>query len=155
MIQSKFRTLLRVIQSLWAYLRGKPINKANLSFGTVDWNDVKIAWKRLNQPDSWNDTEVIKTYEKAFSTFNDTLFSFSFLQGRVALSACLHALGLSRGDKIIVPAYTCVAVPNACWIHDLEPVFCDIELDTYGLSLDSLKAQISKYPEVKAIIVQH
>jgi len=38
---------------------------------------------------------------------------FLYWKGRVALYAILKAMGIKEGDEIVLPAFTCVVVPNA------------------------------------------
>jgi dTDP-4-amino-4,6-dideoxygalactose transaminase len=73
--------------------------------------------------------------------------------GRVALSAGLQALDLQRGDDVLVPGYTCVVVANALRYAGLNPVFVDIELDTFGPALDSVRERTTS--RTRAVIVQH
>jgi perosamine synthetase len=54
-----------------------------------------------------------------------------FWRGRVALYAILRALRIGRGDEVIVPAFTCVAVPNAVLYTGATPVYVDIDESTY------------------------
>ncbi len=73
--------------------------------------------------------------------------------GRVALSACIHALGLRPGDEVILPGYTCVVVPNAFHFAGVNIVYSDIELETYGLDARLLKSQITS--KTRAILLHH
>ena len=53
-------------------------------------------------------------YELAFATvLGPEISDFSFWKGRVALFTVLKALGVSLGDEVLVPGFTCVVVPNA------------------------------------------
>jgi perosamine synthetase len=54
-----------------------------------------------------------------------------FWRGRVALYAILRALGIGPGDEVIVPAFTCVAVPNAVLYTGATAVYVDIDESTY------------------------
>jgi perosamine synthetase len=54
-----------------------------------------------------------------------------FWRGRVALFAILRAFGVGRGDEVIVPAFTCVAVPNAVLYTGATPIYADIDETTY------------------------
>jgi perosamine synthetase len=54
-----------------------------------------------------------------------------FWRGRVAMYAILRALGIGPGDEVIVPAFTCVAVPNAILYAGATPVYVDIDEATY------------------------
>lgn len=71
--------------------------------------------------------------------------------GRVALSACIAALELGRGDEVIIPGYTCVVVPNAFQYADITVVYSDIELESYGLDVAALETKIT--PRTRAIMI--
>ena len=83
--------------------------------------------------------------------------SITFWRGRVALYAILKARGIRSGDAVIVPGYTCFAVPSAVCFVGAEPVYADIEPSTYNLSLETIQSALRKKPRanVKAIIIQH
>jgi perosamine synthetase len=76
-----------------------------------------------------------------------------FWKGRVALNAILRALGIGRGDEVIVPAFTCVAVPNAVLYTGATPVYVDIDEDTYTVDTAAVEAAIS--PRTRAVLAQN
>src|SRR5262249_39608331 len=119
---------------------------------TVERDDILIAEDALGAESGWHDQGVVRTYEEAFSAWNGSAASFAFLGGREALSAILFALGITSGD-VIVPGYTCIVVPNAVRFAGANPVFADIELETYGLSADSFMRAIT--PQTHAVVLQH
>lgn len=49
--------------------------------------------------------------------------------GRSALTAALMAVG-KKGDKVIIPGLTCIAVVRAVKAAEMEPVFADITAET-------------------------
>jgi dTDP-4-amino-4,6-dideoxygalactose transaminase len=120
---------------------------------TLDKDDVDIARRWLNDPSRWDDRKVVQDYESGFARWNGSRYAFGFMGGSVALGAILHSLGLQRGDEVIVPAYTCVTVPKALELAGLKTVFCDIELDTYGL--DASRIPDSVGPGTRAVLLQH
>ena len=120
---------------------------------TLGSDDVDLAKRLLGSKKTWTDTNSISEYEKQFSEWNGSTHVFSFMSGRVALSACLYALDLQEGDEIILPGYTCVVVFNSIKFAKLKPVFVDIELDTYGI--DSTKIEQKITSKTKAIILHH
>ena len=81
----------------------------------------------------------------------------TFWRGRVALYAILKALGIGGGHKVVVPGYTCFAVPSAVCFAGAEAVFADIEPLTFNVSLETVKSALrTKHPaRIKAIIIQH
>lgn len=82
---------------------------------------------------------------------------FTFWRGRVALYAILKSLGIGAGDHVLVPGYTCFAVPSAVQFTGAEPLYADIEPDTYDVSLTTVQAALDRHPSanVRAIVIQH
>jgi dTDP-4-amino-4,6-dideoxygalactose transaminase len=76
-----------------------------------------------------------------------------FWKGRVALYAILRALGIGRGDQVIVPAFTCVAVPNAVIYTGAVPVYVDIDETTFTLHGAAVRAAMG--PRTRAILAQN
>lgn len=81
------------------------------------------------------------------------LTKFTYFRGRVALYAILKALGVGRGDRVGMQAYTCIAVPEAVLAAGARPVFIDIESE--GLNMDASACTAAMSSGIKAIIVQH
>ena len=121
--------------------------------GTLDYDDVLIARRLLNNSSRWIDTTVERKFAVEFARWNGCKHAYAFLSGRAALSACIFALGLMPGDEVIVPGYTCVVVPNAFDFCHVKVIYCDIELETYGLDIGSLERKVT--PKTKAIVLQH
>jgi len=92
-------------------------------------------------------------YESEFAKIAGCKHAFSFALGRHALYASLKALGIGDGDEIILPAFTCVVVPNAILYCNATPVYVDIELDTFNISAELIEKKISL--KTKAIYAQH
>ena len=75
-----------------------------------------------------------------------------FWKGRVGLYAFLKAVGVGSGDEVIMPAFTCVVVPNAIVYLGAKPVYVDIDSDTYNANSKALIAAITG--RTKVIICQ-
>jgi perosamine synthetase len=76
-----------------------------------------------------------------------------FWRGRVALYAILRALGIGRGDDVLVPAFTCVAVPNAVLYTGATPVYVDIDERTYTPDPAAVAGTISR--RTRAVVAQN
>ena len=76
-----------------------------------------------------------------------------FWRGRVAMYAILRALGIGAGDEVIVPAFTCVAVPNAVLYTGATPVYVDIDEATYTADPAAVAAAIT--PRTRAVLAQN
>lgn len=69
------------------------------------------------------------------------------------LVACLKAVGIGPGDEVIVPAYTMSATAAAVTLCGAEPVYADIEPDTF--CIDPMSVVSVMTPKAKAIVAVH
>lgn len=72
--------------------------------------------------------------------------------GLAALELSLRAMGIGAGDRVAVPAYSCVAVPNAVLRIGAEPVAVDIDSETFCLSLTGVEAAMNTREGFAAVI---
>ncbi len=62
--------------------------------------------------------------------------------GTDALLIPLMAMGIGRGDAVFVPSFTFAATAEVVALAGAEPVFVDVEADTYNIDPASLEAAI-------------
>lgn len=63
--------------------------------------------------------------------------------GTDALLLPLLASGIGPGDAVFVPSFTFAATAEVVALAKAEPVFCDVDPDTYNIDIDSLEAAIA------------
>jgi perosamine synthetase len=82
---------------------------------------------------------------------------FTFWKGRIALYGILKALGIGPGDSVLVPGYTCAAVPGAVKFAGASSVYADIDPESYSPSLGTYSDALESHSHarVKALILQH
>ncbi len=78
---------------------------------------------------------------------------FLYWKGRVALYALLKALGVKKGDEIIMPAFTCVVVSNAVIYLGAKPIYVDIDPLTFNIDPEKVKQAITS--KTKCILAQN
>lgn len=78
---------------------------------------------------------------------------FFYWKGRVALTAIFKAINLQKGDEVILPAFTCVVVPNAIIYLKATPVYVDIDLNSYNTTLERIKEKVT--PNTRAVMCQN
>lgn len=115
--------------------------------------EVLIALRGLTSTASLRDQRAISEYEESFARTVGVRYAFSFAAGRMGLYALLEALDIGLGDEVILPAFTCVVVPNAILYRGARPVYVDIDARTLNLQVGQLEQKIT--PRTKAIIAQH
>ncbi len=92
-------------------------------------------------------------FQSDFSAFFKTDFAFSFWKARVALYAILRATEIGPGDEVVLPGYTCVMDVNPIKYVGANPVYVDIEPDTFNMMPARIEEKIT--PRTKLIIAQH
>lgn len=97
--------------------------------------------------------DYIKEFEDRFKEKIGAKYALSFGKGRMALFAILKALDIKQGDEVLIPAYTCVVVPNSIIYNKAVPVYVDIDKETFNIDVNDLRKKITK--KTKAIILQH
>jgi perosamine synthetase len=95
----------------------------------------------------------VKEFEDKWSAFTGAKHSIAVTSCTTALHLSLAALGFGPDDEAIVPAFTWVATANVVEHLGGKVVFCDIDLNTFNLNLESLRRCIT--PKTKAILPVH
>jgi dTDP-4-amino-4,6-dideoxygalactose transaminase len=93
------------------------------------------------------------TFEQALSRYVGVKHGRAVNSGTGAIHLALLASGIKPGDKVIVPAFTCVAALHPLEVIGAEPTLVDVELDTFGLDPNRLADVITH--DAKAVMVAH
>ena len=81
----------------------------------------------------------VKQFEDAWSNFTQSKHSIAVTSCTSALQLSLSALNISRGDEVIVPAFTWVSTANVVEHLGGKVVFCDIDLNTFNIDLKQIR----------------
>lgn len=73
--------------------------------------------------------------------------------GSNSLYMALKLLNLPQGSEVIVPSFTWVSCAQAVLLAGCRPVFCDVDINTQNMTVDTVKEQITK--KTSAIMVVH
>ena len=76
-----------------------------------------------------------------------------YWKGRVGLFAILNSLDIKELDEVILPAFTCVVVPNAIIYKKAVPIYADINAKTYNIDVSDVEKKITQ--RTKLIIAQN
>jgi len=97
--------------------------------------------------------EFITRFEQEFAQACAVNFAIGTCNGTVALHLALLALDVRPGDEVLVPSLTYVATANAIRYVGAEPVFVDVEPQTWCIDPELLEDNIT--PRTKGIIAVH
>ena len=76
-----------------------------------------------------------------------------YWKGRVALYTVLKAMGVGPGDEVVLPAFTCVVVPNAILYLGATPIYVDINPTVLCCSAEQIEQVLT--PKTKVILIQN
>ena len=95
----------------------------------------------------------VQFFENEFSAWCGAKYSVGVGNGTDAIFLALKALEVKNGDEVITVSNTAVPTVAAITASGAEPVFVDIDPETYLMDLKEIPSKITK--KTKAIIVVH
>lgn len=126
---------------------------------------IPIAEPSLGQEELNNITEAVKSgwisskgkfipeFEEGFAEYCGVKYGVATSNGTVALHLALTALGVEKGDEVIVPTLTFIATANAVRYTGAKPIFVDSTPDYWCIAPEKVEDAIT--PVTKAIIPVH
>ena len=111
---------------------------------------IPLSKPDINEEDVKVVVEVLKSgrlsmgpyterFEKAISEYVNAKHGVAVSSGTAGLHLVLKAMGVKRGDYMIVPSFTFVASANVAVYEGAIPLFVDVEEETLNVSKDSLE----------------
>lgn len=96
----------------------------------------------------------IKSFEKTFERYTGRKHAVGVHSATDGLHFSLLAHGINESKhEVLVPNFSWISTSSAISLAGATPVFCDIDLDSYHLDLDSAERMIS--PRTRALIYPH
>ncbi len=84
----------------------------------------------------------VAEFERQLADYVGVKHVVACANGTDALLIPLFALGVGRGDAVFCPSFTFAATAEVVALAGAEPVFIDIDPDTYNIDADQLKTAI-------------
>ena len=127
---------------------------------------------------AWVMGPQVRQFEADLAAFGQAKHALGCANGTDALALPLMAWGVGRGDAVFVPSFTFAATAEVVPWFDAEPVFVDVDANTYNMdpaalerAVEAIKAegrltprvviavdlfgQPADYPAIKAICDRH
>jgi dTDP-3-amino-3,4,6-trideoxy-alpha-D-glucose transaminase len=92
----------------------------------------------------------VEAFEEEFASYLGVRHCVGVANGTDALTIALRALGVGPGDEVVMPSFTFYATAEAAIVLGARPVFCDIDLDTFCVTPDTVRSALT--PRTKAIV---
>ena len=97
--------------------------------------------------------KYVTEFEQKFADYCGCKYGVAVCNGTVALHLALVALGIGKGDEIIIPNFTMIATAFAVCYTGATPVFVDADPETWNIDVTKIEEKITS--RTKAIIPVH
>ncbi|MBV8941822.1 MAG: DegT/DnrJ/EryC1/StrS family aminotransferase [Solirubrobacterales bacterium] len=92
----------------------------------------------------------VDAFEREFARYLEISHVVGVANGTDAITIALRAVGVRPGDEVVVPSFTFYASVEAVLAAGARPVFCDVDLETRNVTVDTVRAALT--PETAAIV---
>jgi dTDP-4-amino-4,6-dideoxygalactose transaminase len=82
----------------------------------------------------------VESLEAELASFLGVRHAIGCASGTDALLLPLQAIGAAPGSQVIVPSFTFFATAGAVWNAGLQPVFCDVDRETFNVTAATIEA---------------
>ncbi len=93
---------------------------------------------------------AVTEFEKGFMALAGAKHAVAVNTGTAALHSAVMAVGVMQSDEVVLPSFTFVATAEAVALAGAEPVFADIDPNTYTLAPSAVEKALTK--KTKAIL---
>ena len=116
---------------------------------SLDGNELKYVTECIKT--NWISSvgKYVEKFEADFAGYCGTKYAVATFNCTVALHLALVAIGIKRGDEVIIPDLTFVATANAVSYIGARPVFVDIDEETWCINTEKI---ISINPIIHEVI---
>jgi len=116
-------------------------------------NEKKYVLDALNTNWISSAGKYIEKFEEDFAKFCRTDYAVCCTSGLAALHLACAAIGLKKGDEVIVSTFTMAASINAIIFTGAKPVLVDCDEKTYCIDVNKIEEKITE--KTKAIMPVH
>ena len=95
----------------------------------------------------------VSRFEELFSAKVGCKYGVAVCNGSAAIDLAIAALGIGKGDEVVMPAHTIISCPAAVVRAGAIPVLVDCDPFTYNMNVSDIEVKITS--KTKAIMAVH
>jgi len=101
----------------------------------------------------WTTGPKTLKFEEEFNSFIGSKYSISANSWTAAAHLALEAIGLKKGDEVIVPSITFTSTAEIVCYFEAKPIIVDVQENTFNIDPNNIEKAVTK--KTKAIIPVH
>ncbi|RLA66999.1 MAG: aminotransferase DegT [Epsilonproteobacteria bacterium] len=119
----------------------------------IDKTEKEMAFECIDSKWLSGEGPHVKRFEREVARYTGVKHSVATSSGTSALEVALHAIGISSGDEVIIPALTNIACAISVIRVGAKPVLVDVIPENWGINTKKIEEKITS--KTKAIMVVH
>ena len=127
------------------------MNMINYGKQYIDNKDVKMVVKACKS-EKLTQGKFVSIFEADLKKKLKSQYCVSVNNGTAALYLAVKILNLKPGTKVLCSPITFLSSVYINLMQNLNPIFCDIDLETYNLDLNKVEAILKGNKDIKLII---
>jgi len=97
----------------------------------------------------------VRDFEAAFADFCHSPDAVACSSGTSGLCVAIQALELQPKSKVLTTPFSFIATANCILQADCQPVFVDVDPDTFMPTADAVREALERDPDIRAIVAVH
>src|SRR5690606_856649 len=136
-----FSTISSVITAVFKIIRFLMLNVSFSPWPSFTEEEASAVRDVIlsNKVNYWTGQEC-REFEREFAAWSGTEHAIALMNGTVALDVAMLALGVGKGDEVIVTPRTFLASVSSIVNTGAVPVFAEVDADTQNITAESIKA---------------
>lgn len=88
-------------------------------------------------------------FERVMAEYAGVKYAVAMSSGTAVLHSIIKALGIGKGDLVLTTPFSFISTSNCLLFEGAEPIFVDIDEDTYNITPESVEKVYLALPEEK------
>lgn len=116
-------------------------------------NELKYVTEAVSTGWISSSGKYVSEFERQFASYCGCQYGVAVCNGTIALHLALLALGIGKGDEVIIPSFTMIASAFAVCYTGAKPVFVDADKDSWNIDVGKIEEKVTT--RTKAIMPVH
>ena len=117
--------------------------------------EIEAEVKRVFESQRFIMGPDVERLEREVAAYCGARFGIGCASGSDAILLALKALGVGPGDEVLTVPYTFFATAGYVVHSGAQPVFVDVEPDTFNMDVSQVQSALDRHPKVKVIMPVH
>ena len=116
----------------------------------INFDEVQTEFREIFESGWFTKGKFVEQFKEEIKAYTGAHHAYLTTSATTALSMALKAIGICKGDEVIISDFSFPATANV--VEDLEatPIFADVDLATFNMLPSDLESKIT--PRTKAVI---